>query len=189
MNSGQSEREAAGAVIFRIAVVVVFATAGLSSAVSDSLQDDSPRFDELVGTWIHTEYDGLFHHYEEVTWAADGSVVRYDSYTQTESSDGPFMIVEKRIGSEGCLYITAMDESDSGTGSLLIKISRCGDYYEICRNPGSGRQERRCFFRKKVYRGTPRYRFDTSRGSSWYAGYPFSPDRVIPCTKYFWAKA
>jgi hypothetical protein len=189
MKSADMEKEAAGTFFFRIAVAVVFITAGLGPAVADSLQDDSVGFDELVGTWIYTEYDGLFHHYEEVTWTADGAVVCYDSYTRTLSSDGPFTIVEKRIGSGGCLFIAAVYENAGGSGCLQIKISRCGDYYEICRNPGSGRQECRCFFRKKVYRGTPRYRFDTLRVRTRYAGYPFNPDRVIPWTKYFWAKA
>jgi len=189
MNFSHIQKETLGTLFFAIAAAVVFITAGLSSAVADSLQDDSVGFDELVGTWIHTEYDGLFHHYEEVTWTADGAAECYDSRTRTIRFDGPFTIVEKRTGPGGCLFITAVDENAGASGYLQFEISRCGDYYEICRNPASGRQECRCFFRKKVYRVTPQYRFDTSRRKIWYVGYPFNPDRVIPWTKYFWAKA
>jgi hypothetical protein len=177
----------ARAFLYQIATIV-FIAVGLNPAVADSLRED-PGFAELAGTWIHSEYDGLFHAYEQLIWKADGTFVHYDSDSQSVRSEGPFIIVERRIESEGCLVLMLVDENDSDTGFLLIKISRRGDHCEICRNLDSGCRECRCFIRKKIYRGIPRYRFDTARCRTWLARYPFKPESVIPWTKYFCAKA
>jgi hypothetical protein len=172
----------------RIVVAVILLAAGLSHTGADSLQDDR-GFDALVGTWIYTEYDGLFHHYEEATWKTDGMLIRHSSRTQSVSHCGPFRIVEKRSSRDGCSYLTIVDESNGAGSTFQIRISRCGDRYEICQSTAADGQECCSFIRKKTYRGTPRYRFDTFRDGNWYAGYPFNPDMVMPCTKYFWAKA
>jgi len=188
MSSGKKRKKAARLFVFWIFALIIFVTGCLSPVIADSLLED-PGFDVLIGTWIYSDYDGLLHHYEEVTWKTDGSRVCYNSYTQSTRSDGPFLIVERRIDAKGCLLLTVVEAGDSRSASFFMKINRCGDRYEICRRTDTGGRECRCYFRKKVYRGTPRYRFETIRPRTWYAGYPFNPDRVMPCTKYFWAKA
>jgi hypothetical protein len=188
MSSRKRRNGAAGLPNPWFVAVLLFAAAVSSPAFADSRQEDR-GFEALVGTWIHSEYDGLFHPYEEVTWRADGSLVRYDSCTRSVRSEGPFTILERRIDTRGRIFQTIVEAGDSGSGSLLIEISSCGNYYEICRRTNTGNEARRHYFRKKLYRGTPPYRFETFKRKTWSAGYPFNPDRVMPCTKYFWAKA
>jgi len=188
MSSVKVRRKAARVFVFWIAAALVFVTAGTRPAVADSLREDR-GFSELVGTWIYSEYDGLLHPYEEVTWRADGTRLCYDSYTQSVRSDGPFSIVERQIGSKGCMLLTVVEERDGRAASFLIKISHRGKYYDICRHAGNGGETCRRFFRKEVHRGIPGYRFEILGRKTRYAGYPFNPDRVMPWTKYFWAKA
>jgi hypothetical protein len=171
--------------IVAIALLIV----KMSPASADPRPIDSRGISELVGTWICTEYDGLFHHYTEVTWTAEGSFVCYDSCSQSLRSGGPVTLMKRQINSDGCLSLVIVDNNDTGYSSFVIRFSRCGDHYEICQSSCSGAEGCRCFFRKKIYRGTPGYRFENRRVQFWYAGYPFKPDRVIPWTKYFWAKA
>lgn len=169
-------------------VAAVILAAVLDPAGADSPQDDG-GFEELVGTWIYTEYDGLVPYYEEITWKADGTLLIYDSHARAFRSEGPFAAAGRRIGAEGDVTLVLVGQNDPRAASLLVKTSRCGDRCEIYRIVGGVCNDCRCFFRKKLYRGKPRYRFDFDRRKQRYAFYPFKPDRVMPWTKYFWAKA
>ena len=177
-----------GRTVLCFAVAAAIMAAGSSPACTESLQDDG-GFEELFGTWIYTEYDGLVPYYEEITWRGDGTLLVYDSHTRSFRSEGPYAVADRRIGTEGGVTLALVDQNDPGTAALLVKISCCGDRYEICRIVGGVSKGCRCFLRKKMYRGKPHYRFDVDRRRIWYAVYPFNPDRVMPWTKYFWAKA
>ena len=59
MSSGKRRNGAAGLLNFWFVAVLLFDAAVSSPAFADSLQEDQ-GFDALVGTWIHSEYDGLF---------------------------------------------------------------------------------------------------------------------------------
>ena len=171
---------------FAVAAVILVAVSGPACADSP---EDSIGFDTLLGTWIYSEYDGLVPCNEECTWRADGTLLFYDSNTRLFRLEGPFTVAEKRDGIEGGVTLVLVDGSYPGIVSLLVEINSRGDRCTVCKVAGDVRRSCRCFLRKKIYRGIPRHRLDTIRRGVRYADYPFKPDRVMPCTKYFWAKA
>jgi len=100
---------------------------GVSYAGAQQTESD---FEELLGTWVYQEYDGLFYEYEEITWKPNGMTICYSSCDGSNTRNGPFTVVEKWTIEDGSVFVKLAGDSGNTSCFMLIKIGPEGKCYE-----------------------------------------------------------
>lgn len=100
---------------------------GVSYAAAQQTESD---FEELLGSWVYQEYDGLFYEYEEITWKPNGMTICYSSCDGSYTRSGPFTVVEKWTAEDGSVFVKLVGDSGNKTCFMLIKISPDGKCYK-----------------------------------------------------------
>ncbi len=103
---------------------------GISYAAAQQTEVD---FEELLGTWLYQEYDGLFYEYEEITWKPNGMTIRYSSSDGSYTRNASFTVVEKWTAEDGSVFVKLVGDSGNKTCFMLIKMNPDRKHYKEVR--------------------------------------------------------
>ena len=109
-----------------VTLVLCLVPVGLVTAQQGDLD-----YRELVGTWVYTEYDGLFHNYEQITWRSDGTTTCFSNSPDLRSFSGASTIAEKWMGQDGSTFAKVILQTGNDSCYMLLKIGASGDWYEV----------------------------------------------------------
>jgi len=118
----------------RHAILILVLSVLLASCATTKTPLPTDNIDELLGTWVNTEYDGVGRTGKWV-WKADGIVSVYRKSTYDRSyTDPKWEIKEKWKAANGAIYLVVFCESmgsHARSYHFSIRLSPDRSYYEM----------------------------------------------------------
>ena len=126
-------------IVFRDTILILVLSILLASCATTKTPLPTDNIDELLGTWVNTEYDGGVHgsRYGKYVWKADGtaSVYHKSTYDRAYMPDAKWSVKEKWMGGDGAIYYRCTLEHSGTKGPHphyhLIRLSPDRSYHEM----------------------------------------------------------
>ena len=117
-------------VLFRTVISILVFSVLLVSCATTKTPLPTDNIDELLGTWVNTEYDKAGRKYGKMVWKADGMASAYQKSTYDRSyHDTKWIIKEKWKTANEAIYFVVLIELSNRHFSIRLSPDR--SYYEM----------------------------------------------------------
>lgn len=121
---------------FRATILILVLSFLLASCATTKTPLPTDNVDELLGTWVNTEYDkpGLGTKKGKMVWEADIASIYMKSTYDRAYTDAKWLVKEKWGAGDGAIYLMVFLElvgSVPGNIRYSIRLSPDGSYYEM----------------------------------------------------------